>query len=279
MVSKIYEELCKSHKIPFSLQESVMPYDSSTLFCPAGMQKFKTDFSNEKISGLTEANIQKCIRLGDLNLVGDGTHSICFNMIGLFSFRHWSLKKTVLFFHEFLKECSLVPDFVTMHEDKYKEWKDIHPKGTEIKIDNSCEWSDGEIGGYCTEFYINDIEVGNVVNPLGNCIDVGFGLERLQNLVDKTMPISRIDELKKACDALISSEIYPNGKGQGYILRKLLRMIDKEGGNYENKFFLQEKRYRQNCKEKYFKLLDKNKDKSDEWWWDTHGVDVKEILE
>ena len=35
-----------------------------------------------------------------------------------------------------------------------------------VRIDNECLWSDGNIGGYCTEFYKNDIEIGNIVNTL-----------------------------------------------------------------------------------------------------------------
>ena len=42
----------------------------------------------------TFSNIQKCLRLNDLDEVGDGTHFLIFEMIGLFSFRSWSLQKS-----------------------------------------------------------------------------------------------------------------------------------------------------------------------------------------
>ena len=76
------------------------------------------------------------------------------------------------------------------------EWKHFYPPDMLIKLDEGCLWSDGNIGGYCTEFYYNDIEIGNIVNPLGTCIDVGFGLERLLNLKHEQPIISKEEILK-----------------------------------------------------------------------------------
>lgn len=51
------------------------------------MQQFKSLYSDANFSG-TFANLQSCLRIGDLDEIGDGAHLLYFNMIGLFSFRH-----------------------------------------------------------------------------------------------------------------------------------------------------------------------------------------------
>lgn len=40
-IVKEYEQFCKERNIFFSIEDKVTPHDDSTLFCPAGMQKFK----------------------------------------------------------------------------------------------------------------------------------------------------------------------------------------------------------------------------------------------
>ena len=75
-------------------------------------------------------------------------------------------------------------DYVTIHPDKLDEWRSLYDNyDVEVRADEECKWSDGDIGGYCTEFFKNDVEIGNIVNPLGTCIDVGFGLQRLNMFV------------------------------------------------------------------------------------------------
>jgi hypothetical protein len=40
------------------------------------------------------------------------------------------------------------------------------------------------MGGYCTEFYHNGVEIGNIVNTMDKFIDVGFGYSRLDAIVN-----------------------------------------------------------------------------------------------
>jgi len=60
------------------METSVKSYDETTLFCPAGMQQFKSKFSDLNYKG-TLSNIQPCIRLNDIDEIGDGTHLLYFN--------------------------------------------------------------------------------------------------------------------------------------------------------------------------------------------------------
>jgi alanyl-tRNA synthetase len=234
------------------------------------MQQYKSKFKDENVSQ-TFSNIQSCIRLNDLNEIDDDTHYLYFNMIGFFSFRQWTLKETIDFFLTFLKELNLTPDYVTIHPDKY-EWKDYY--SLPVVMDEECIWSDGEIRGYCTEFYINGIEIGNIVNTMGTCIDVGFGLERLDMICNGTVKTNTLNEtiLK-----IIEDGYSPSNTKQGYVLRKLLRLLWKRGDSLNHPYFLQEVKRQERIKKVYDRLLPKNLDKNKEWWYDTHGIDITDI--
>lgn len=276
-IEDLFSEYCRSKSIEFKNEKSVSPYDNTTLFCPAGMQQFKDKFKNPDNS--TIANIQSCIRLNDLEEIGDGTHYLHFRMIGLFSFGGLTINEAVEFWWEFIVGVLEIPvDKVTVHSDKYDTWKWMYERyKVPVIIDDECIWSDGEIGGYCTEFYYEGVEIGNIVNTMGKYIDVGFGLERLENILNKNRNKSKIEILQEGITKIIESGYKPGPQKQGYILRKLLRMLWKEGGYLDHEFFEKEIIRQQNVKNRYDKLLPKNQDKTKEWWFDTHGIDLDNI--
>lgn len=85
-----YRRYCMQRGIPFQMDDNVKSYDDTSLFCPAGMQQFKSKFKDVEHKG-TVSNIQSCLRLNDLDEIGDGEHLLYFNMIGLFSFREMTM--------------------------------------------------------------------------------------------------------------------------------------------------------------------------------------------
>lgn len=268
-----YESFCLEQGISFQLEKSVKSYDETTLFCPAGMQQFKSRFSDLNYKG-TLSNIQPCIRLNDIEEIGDGTHLLYFNMIGLFSFREKTVQEMIHFWMKFLDRIGIKPDYVTIHPERIVEWSPYYSDyGVPIKWDDQCKWTDGEIGGYCTEFYKDGIEIGNIVNPLGDCIDVGFGLERLEIVLTGNQ-MSKEDTLKESVLKIIDSGFKPGHTGSGYILKKLLRLLYQNGIEIDHPFYEQEVKRQERNISKYNKLKEKNKDKSKEWWWDTHGIDL-----
>lgn len=270
----LFEGYCKNKGIEFENVNSVSPYEDSTLFCPAGMQKYKGEFKDLSIIGKTICNIQPCIRLNDMEEIGDGTHLLYFNMIGLFSFRGMTVKQTIDFWVEFITQTlKLELDYVTIHPDKMEDWINYYDS-VEVRPDEECIWSDGEMGGYCTEFYVDGIEIGNIVNTNGDSIDVGFGYERLEQLYFKTQPKSRGDVLKETTLKIIDSGYRPSHNGQGYVLKKLLRTLVLEGLEIEHEYFYSEKTRQEKLVLRYNKLKDKHKGKSKEWWFDTHGIDL-----
>ena len=279
-IYKLYEDYCKSKEIPFQLDTNVRPYDDTTLFCPAGMQQFKHRFKHP--DGETIANIQSCLRLKDLDEIGDGTHLLYFNMIGLFSFGGISVKEAVDFWMDFIVGVLEVDvDVITVHSSKFDEWKWMYEEyDVVLKIDDDCRWTDGEIGGFCTEFYHKGVEIGNIVNPLGTCIDVGFGMERLEQIVNGDKgTMTAISTLQSTIMKIIDSGYWPSSQKQGYVLRRLLRQLYKLNGTLDHPFFEKEIERQKKTKERYLRLKDKHTDKSKEWWFDTHGIDIDEMNE
>lgn len=237
------------------------------------MQKYKKEFSDTSYSGKTIGNIQSCIRLNDLDLIGDGTHFGSFNMIGLFSFRDWPLQKGIEFWLNFVRFIlNLKISHVTIHPDK-KEWSSFYPD-LEVVLDEGCKWSDGNVGGYCTEFYVGDLEIGNIVNPLGTCLDVGFGLERLDGVVNGFEHKSRHQLLSETILKIIESGIRPSNTKHGYVLRRLLRTLVKEGGKLDHEFFFSENLRQSKMMERYEILRLRNPDKPKQWWFETHGIEL-----
>ena len=278
-VARIYEEFCLAKGIKFQLDDKVNPYDNTTLFCPAGMQQFKNKFREP--DGSTVANIQSCIRLNDLEEIGDGSHLLYFNMLGLFSFGELTVNEAIDFWMEFIVDVlGIEVDKVTVHSDRFDTWKWMYERyKIPIELDDECVWSDGQIGGYCTEFYHKGIEIGNIVNTMDKYIDVGFGLERLHSIVNGNEIKSDIDTLKETITKILKSGYRPGPQKQGYILRKLLRELYIRGGEMDNIYFKREVVRQEKARIRYLKLNEKlsNQSKSKEWWFDTHGIDLDEM--
>ena len=275
-ITDLYRQFCENKRIYYQLDDNVRPYDNTTLFCPAGMQQFKAKFKSDETG--TQANIQSCIRLNDLEEIGDGTHFLYFDMVGLFSFRTMSIQTAVDFWMEFVETVlEIKVDYVTIHPDKMEEWRSLYDNyDVEVRSEEECKWTDGDIGGYCTEFFKDDVEIGNIVNPLGTCIDAGFGLQRLDMFVNGSNEETREAILIQACEKLLHSGYYPSNKEQGYVFRKLLRELYRLSSEWTNEHYLKEKKRQDKVVENYNRNKDKPKfkDKSNEWWFDTMGIDI-----
>jgi len=237
------------------------------------MQKHKQKFSDTGCSNITLVDVQRCVRLHDLDEL-DG-HHLGFHMIGLFSFRHWQLKDGIQFFYEFLNKLGITPDYVTIHPDKMTEWIGYYDMyKVEVRPDTECIWSDGTNESYCTEFYYKDVEIGNIVNPFGTCLDVGFGLERIEQFVSEIYPMTNHDKIRFVLECLVNEGILPGPTKQGYILRRLIRKIIVENGYWNNELFDKEKDRFLKQQKKYNQLSKKHNNQPSEWWWETHGIDI-----
>lgn len=241
------------------------------------MHRFKNQFSDLSYTN-TEFNIQKCLRLNDLDEIGDSTHYLTFHMLGMFSFRELSVKEAISFWLEFMEYLEIPLTHITLHQDK-KSWQSYYPSTTNIVFDENNKWSDGTIGGYCTEFFVNDVEIGNIVNPLGTCIDVGFGLERLLNIKYKLQPESRPEIIKEACESLIYSGVSIDHYKQGYILKKLITELVYSDVVLDHRFYdiTKENQKKQYLMYKNESKKNRHKDKPPEYWKNTLGIDINNL--
>ncbi len=214
----------RGHKIIPS--SSLVPEnDPSVLFTTAGMQQFKPYYTNpesaDKDFGTRNiATIQKCIRTGDIDEVGDETHLTFFEMLGNFSFGGYWKKEAIEYAYEFItQELKLEIDYVSVFEgdkeipadrESREIWKKIDPK-LKIKNHNRADnfWGPTGDEGPCgptTEIYINGVEIWNIVfnqfyktkegkyKPLETKgVDTGMGLERLLVQAQKKKNIFETD--------------------------------------------------------------------------------------
>jgi alanyl-tRNA synthetase len=241
------------------------------------MQRFKEQFRDPNFKG-TLSNIQSCLRVNDLDEVGDGTHGLKFDMMGLFSFREMSVPHTIDFWFDFLERIGISPDRVTIHPDR-PEWRDFY-RGRNVVVDHDpeCVWSDGDQGGYCTEFYVGEVEIGNIVNTNGDCIDVGFGLDRLLRLLGDP-PRTRSDEIILTLQSMLNSGYQPGHYRQGFVMKKLLRELYRCGGSWDHPLYRDEIERQEKLKRKFERLWPKYSHMSQDWWRDTHGIiDVNDYL-
>ena len=239
------------------------------------MQQFKSKFVDTNYKD-TFTNIQRCFRSTDLDEIGDDTHLLFFDMIGLFSFRQWSVPETISFFVEFLRRLDLEPEVVTIHPDKIKEWSFYYNKYKfKIQEDEDCIWGDGNIGGYSTEFYIKGIEIGNIVNTLGDCIDVGLGLDRLLMVSESLEKLNKLEILETSSMELIENGITVGDYKESYILKKLIILSLKNGSSIRHELFDDQRKKIIGNYNNYLRNKQKAKfrDKDSFYWKNTFGID------
>lgn len=260
--------------------------DPSVLFNTAGMQQFKRFYTKpEEAPASKIVTCQKCIRTGDIEEVGDDTHLTFFEMLGNFSFGYpekegsYFKEEAIKFAWEFLTE-ELKLDKKRIHATYFEGKEDIPADEESLKILQKIEglkeikpqgfddnfWSlgtEGSPGGPTVEFYVDDIEVWNLVfnefvMESGKYIpakykgvDTGMGFERLLTVVNGFENVYRadlfwslIEKVKELCGKnyednqkefrviadhiktatfAISDGILPSNKDAGYIIRRLIR--------------------------------------------------------
>jgi len=94
----------KEHKL-ISSASLIPENDPSVLFTTAGMHPLVPYLMGEKHpEGKRLVSVQKCVRTGDIDEVGDATHHTFFEMLGNWSLGDYFKKETIQFSWEFLTE-------------------------------------------------------------------------------------------------------------------------------------------------------------------------------
>ena len=226
--------------------------------------------------GRRTASIQKAMRTSDIDEVGDKSHLTFFEMLGHFSFGDYFKKETIQWTYEFLtgelgidKERISATVFagdqkIPFDSESYNAWAQLIPQEKIKKGPREDNvWGPAGPEGPCgaaNEVYVDDLEVATLVFMEYYCdknqsltllpqkgVDVGWGLERLVQIVqskdnifeiDLFVPIikltpSGMDERTKRIIAdhsraiafLLTDGVRPSNKEQGYVLRRLMRRI------------------------------------------------------
>ena len=106
--------------------------DKSTLFTSAGMQQFMPYFLGKATPAQSRVTtVQKCLRTGDIDSVGDTSHCTFFEMLGNFSFGDYFKAEVIPWTWEFLTQVvGLDPDrfCVTVYlddDEAYRIWNEV----------------------------------------------------------------------------------------------------------------------------------------------------------
>lgn len=224
----------RGHKIIPS--SSLIPGDPTVLFTTAGMQQFKSYYTNPEAADKDFGNrnivtVQKCVRTGDIDEVGDATHLTFFEMLGNFSFGGYGRREAITYAHEFItKELGLEISYVTFYKGEAEVPRDEESKDIwallgvkEIRADGAdVFWGPTGDSGPCgptTEIYCKnaqgqDVEIWNIVFNEYFCdgsrekldkgeaklkklevmgVDTGMGLERLVATVQNKKNVYETD--------------------------------------------------------------------------------------
>lgn len=269
----------KNHKLvaPASL---IPENDPSVLFTTAGMQQFKRFYTNPKEAPAKNVvTCQPCVRTSDIEEVGDDTHLTFFEMLGNFSFGGYFKKEAIEMAYWFLtKELGIDTDKIwcSVFAGDKKNPRDkesariLAEMGLRFDEHNREDnfWGPTGSEGPCgptVEFYINDVEIWNLVfneyyykddkyEPITTPgVDTGMGLERmlvvlngvknvyetdlfsdLLNTLEENLPeeiseknLRIIADHLKASVMIANVGVLPGKNGKESILRKLIRrMVD-----------------------------------------------------
>ncbi len=205
---KKYIEFFKSKQHKELPNASLIPQnDPTVLFTTAGMHPLISYLLGQKHPlGKRLCNIQKCIRTGDINEVGDTYHHTFFEMLGNWSLGDYFKKEAIQFSFEFLTKVLKIPKekiSVTCFKgdkDAPKDiesseiWKSLGIKKIKFLGKEENWWGPAGQTGPCgpdTEMFVNEIEIWNDVfmqynkDRKGNYktakqknIDTGMGVER-----------------------------------------------------------------------------------------------------
>ena len=191
--------------------------DPTVLFTTAGMHPLIPFLLGQKHpQGKRLVNVQKCIRTGDIDEVGDTTHHTFFEMLGNWSLGDYWKEEAIKYSFEFLTKVLKIPKekiSVTCFEgdkklniskdtETAKLWENVGIKKSNIKFLGKKDnwWGPAGKTGPCgpdTEMFVDNVEIWNNVlmqyykNEKGNYkeakqknIDTGMGVERTLAIIN-----------------------------------------------------------------------------------------------
>ncbi len=197
--SKGHREIKNSSLIPEN--------DPTVLFTTAGMHPIVPYLLGQPHPlGKLLVNVQRCIRTGDIEEVGDETHHTFFEMLGDWSlgdyFKEGAIKNSFEFLTKILgipKEKISVTCFAgdknaPKDEESAKIWKEVGIKKISFLPKENNWWGPAGTTGPCgpdTEMFVNEVEIWNDVFMQYNKDESGKYIPLKQKNVDTGMGVER----------------------------------------------------------------------------------------
>jgi alanyl-tRNA synthetase len=224
--SKGHKEIPNSSLIPEN--------DPTVLFTTAGMHPIVPYLLGQPHpAGKKLCNVQRCIRTGDIEEVGDTTHHTFFEMLGDWSLGDYFKKEAIEYSFEFLTKVLKIPkekisvtcfagdENAPKDNESAEFWKKVGINKIKFLPKEDNWWGPAGKTGPCgpdTEMFVNEVEIWNDVfmqynkNESGTYeplkqknVDTGMGVERtlanLNNIKDNYLTdcflpiIKKIEEL------------------------------------------------------------------------------------
>ena len=232
--SKGHKEIQNSSLIPEN--------DPTVLFTTAGMHPLVPFLLGQKHPlGKRLCNVQRCIRTGDIEEVGDATHHTFFEMLGNWSLGDYFKKEAIEFSFEFLTKvlklekeeisvtCFKGEDGIPKDEEAERIWKSFGIKKIKFLGKKDNWWGPAGTTGPCgpdTEIFINNVEIWNNVFMQYNKNTEGKYEPLKQKNVDTGMGVERTIAILNNFEDNYLSEVW----------QPIIREIEKlSGKKYSNK--------------------------------------------
>lgn len=160
----------KGHTL-FPSDSLVPASDPTLLFTGAGMNQFKEYFLGKKLGLRRAASCQKCLRTGDLDLVGHTAHHhTFFEMLGNFSFGDYFKEEAIVWAWEFLtKELGISPGHLAV--SVYQDDPEAYPiwlKKIKVPAERIFKFGPKE------NFWPSNVQGEGPNGPCGPCSEIFF---------------------------------------------------------------------------------------------------------
>ncbi|MEI8067419.1 MAG: alanine--tRNA ligase [Candidatus Shapirobacteria bacterium] len=238
----------KNHKeIPSA---SLIPEnDPTTLFISAGMHPLVPYLMGQfHPLGKRLVDIQKCVRTGDIDEVGDQTHHTFFEMLGNWSLGDYQKKEAIEWSFDFLtKELKLdinrlsVTCFIGDENSPKDEvsadiWKSLGVKNIKFLPKKDNWWEAGNVGpcGPDTEMFVDGVEIWNDVFMQYKKDSNGSYSKSSQFNVDTGMGVERTVALLSGFSDNYQSDIWQP------IIKKIGELCKMEYGPESDDFYIQD---------------------------------------
>ena len=241
---KTYIEFFKKNGHKEIPNASLIPEnDPTVLFTTAGMHPLVPYLTGQKHPlGRRLVSVQRCIRTGDIEEVGDDTHLTFFEMLGNWSLGDYWKKEAIEYSYKFLtKELKLDPKELSVtcfkgennipkDEEAAKVWKYLGITNIKFLGRKDNWWGPAGKTGPCgpdSEMFINGIEIWNDVFMQYNKTEKGIYESLKQKNVDTGMGVERTLAIINGKKDVYETEIFLP------IIKKIEHLSSKKYKDYK----------------------------------------------